>query len=313
MSFPPISYPNASEEGEVQRQKVLFIPNPIVTKETIDLGENPFERCGKKVCPVYATLSDTIDFHNDFSTPNYHFPVIYTVALSLEKCNEATGSWANVANLTDDTYGTYYNDSPIVNNVRVIAYQIEWRTVLSAHGVGDYRVKFDYGVGAVYSEEYCLKQYTKEVVDGSTRITYTLNDVIGDPVQTHRRNYAGLNLPCQVRICDSQFGFTTNNFTTEETRLNSGKQVSWKKDMDEDYKLEIYSASVEMHDLLRYTVLMANDIVIDDYNRGNNLGSLAGISVEVSGGYEPNTASSYNPSVVIEFKDKYRNRIKKGE
>jgi hypothetical protein len=69
--------------------------------------------------------------------------------------------------------------------------------------------------------------------------------------------------------------------------------------------------SLDTLKLLKYEALMADDIVIDDYNSDNNSGSFVGISVEIDGGIEPNFSNSaQRPSLELNFVDKYNNHRK---
>jgi ribosomal protein L31 len=59
-----------------------------------------------------------------------------------------------------------------------------------------------------------------------------------------------------------------------------------------------------------YDVLMADEILISDYN-SKNADSFVDISVEINSGYEPNYSGSRPyPSVQIGLVDKFNNRKK---
>jgi hypothetical protein len=216
-----------------------------------------------------------------------------------------------VAALTDDTYGLYGGNLRAKDNYKPVGYGIDWKTVLTAFGVGEYRVKFDYGIGAVYSRPYDLVQYYDHLADGSVRIDFYRDSVIGSANQRVTRDFSGINWFDQMRFCNSTFGEREAPITIEESRYNSGYQRTVGKKFREEYTFTARSLSIEDHAILLYDILQSDDIVINLYNSRDYTGGYTDLAVEVDGSYKP--SNKFNPSVTLKFKDKFDNRRKRYE
>lgn len=310
------SYPDEPSKGEAHKQDVAYIKDSITALKTIDLGGNPNATCCH-VCPVFADASDDDEFKNDYRTAFYFFPYIYTVTMELEKYDEDTDTWNSAVDLVDDTYGTYLGDNPAADNQILVAYKLDFRIILidalaEDLGAGCYRVKFNYDGGQFkYSPTYTLLPYNNELAEKTTRFTYMLDSIIGSEEQQSRRNFKGLEFTDQIRVCDSEFGFPSAEFTTEEVRLESGREDTYSKSFRKRYSWKTGGVTIEVFRFLLHTVFMADEIIIDDYNPDNPSGGHAQIYVEIDKNVDPVYVSEGAlVKMDIEFKDAFNNNRK---
>lgn len=299
--------------GEVTKQNVLVLsevtPDPI-----IPIDANPFKKCCYDL-KVFADTTDADEYKNDYSSSLQIFPINYSVTMKLQKVEN--GVWVDKATLSGNTYGTYYAQGfRTVDNNDYVGYKIEWRKVLdesvSGFGPGKYRIHFDGGTASKYSYEYCLSPYTTKAADKTVRITWLWNSVIGDYNSEEVRDFVGMEWLNQIRFSNSIFGFKKAPFTTESTLFDNGKEVSYKKNFREEYKLEIRNLPNELAEIVVYDILQADDIWLTDYNSENNSGSYVEQNVEINGEYSPNYGNK-RPELLLEinFIDKFNNRTKK--
>jgi hypothetical protein len=291
--------------GDVATQDVkaleVIIPDP-----EIELEENPFKLCCLPI-KVFAATTGTDTYKNDFYSPLKAFPLQYTVTMYLEKYNPVTDTWSSVATLANQVSRTK-------NNLTYYGHKIEWQTYLNTPttgaGEGKYRVNFDYGTSSIYSEEFCLYKYSQDAVNKTVRFEYTWDSVIGDKSQSKTRDFAGMDWTSQLRICDSVFYGRRGGFEKETQRLETGEELSVKKSFREEYTLEMRKAGMAVHKFLMYDVLMADEILVCDYN-SENADAFVDLSVEINSGYEPNYEGSRPyPSVEVTFIDKFNQRRK---
>lgn len=287
--------------GEVHVEDVKAL-EVIVADPTIDIEENPFKECCYPI-KVLASSSDTDTYKNDFKGFLRGFPLQYTMVMTLEKYNETTATWSSVGTLANQVSRTK-------DNKTYYGHKVEWRDYLISDGEGKYRVKWSDGTNTEYSEEYCLYEYSQRIADETVRIEYTWNSIIGDQSQKKTRDFVGMNWPDQIRICDAVFYGRKGSFETESVKLESGEEKSVSKSFREEYSLEVRKAPMPIHKFMIYDVLMADEILISDYN-SKNADSFVDISVEINSGYEPNYSGSRPyPSVQIGLVDKFNNRKK---
>lgn len=288
--------------GDVFTQDLKALKVIDFNPPSISTADNPFKVCCYPL-KVFGDLSDTDTYKNDFNGFLKAFPIQYSVTMKLEKYNESTATWASVGTLSNQVSRTK-------NNLTYYGHKVEWRDYLSSDGEGKYRFKWETSSGSLYSNEYCLYEYSQRLVDQTVRIEYTWNSVIGDENQTEIRDFAGMEWPNQIRLCDSVFYGRRGTFEKEQVRLQSGEEKTVKKSFRETYTLEVRRASMEMHKELMYGVLMADEILVCDYN-SENADSFVDVSIEINSGYEPNYqgARPY-PSVEFELIDKFDNRRK---
>jgi hypothetical protein len=285
-------------------QDVIDFDPPVTPKD-----ENPLRKCCFEHC-VLASTTDADDLKNDYSLFLEIIPQQYTCSMDLEKLVD--GTWTKQADLNTNAYGTYYTQGfESRDNNEYIAYVLEWRDVLSAFDAGKYRVKFDFGGGdALYSDSYCLDEFTTARADGSTRITYTLDSRIGDADQTKVRDFSGLNLTGQLRICQSYFGFASGSYEEEVVRWTNGFENIVSLNLKNQYTLEMQASDTAIRDFLKYTVFFADEMTITDYN-SKNADDYVELPVRITGEFAPNYEGSRPyPSIIITLAQAYDNNRK---
>jgi len=302
-SVPPADW------GEIVKQDVTVQEELVFTAPSAPINANPFKKCCYDL-KVFADLTDTDELKNDRSPIWKIIPKQYTITMKLQKL--VSGTWTDQATLTAaNTYGTHYAQGfAEKGNNSYIGYDVSWRLVLASFGTGKYRVAFESGSDAIYSEDYCLDFYSAIAIDETVRIKYLWNSVIGDSAQSKTRDFAGLNLWNQIRLKRSIFGYKSGGFETEEMRYQNGRNRTVQKRYAEEYQMIIKELPVELHDVVVNDILMADEIKITDYN-SRNAGRFVDQVVEVQGGYEPNYANARPyPDVTVNLKDAFDNRRK---
>jgi hypothetical protein len=295
--------------GEITKQDVTVQPVIDFNPAEVPIEDNPFKKCCYDL-NVFADIFDTDSLKNDNSNVIKIIPQQYTFTMAIEKL--VSGSWASQASLVDNTYGTYYAQGFQTKGKNdYIGYALSWRTVLSAFGTGRYRIAFDESGGdSIYSEEFCLRNYTQASVDRTVKIKYLWNSVIGDADQKTQRDFSGINWWNELRIGPAMFGNKKGTFEVETVRYQSGKERSVQKKFKEEYLLLIKQLPVELHDVVMNDILLSDEIKITDYNK-NNPGRFIDQEVEVSGEYSPDyTSNKIYPDVSVTMVDKYDNRRK---
>lgn len=296
--------PALADWGEVFVQDVLSLA-VIVPPPTIEVPNNPFKICCLPI-KVLASTGSTDVYLNDFFGAIKLFPLQYTVTMNLEKYDAVTDTWSSVSVLTNEL-------GQSKNNLTYYGNKVEWHDVmlLGGGGVGKYRVVWNYGSGLnIYSNEYCLFEYTTDIADNTVRFEYILNSVIGDKRQTVTIDYVGLKWPSQLRVCDAIFNDRAAPYEVESVRQNSGRERSILKKFQETYKLEIRQAPRDLFDILMYEALMADDLLVSDYNSANN-DTFVDVAIEVNGSFEPDNSNSRPfPSGSLDFISRYSNNRK---
>ena len=292
-----------ADYGQIFKTNVLALED-IVIAPTIDIPENPFKVCCLPL-KVFASLTSTNTFINDFTGFIELFPVQFSVTMNLEKYNESTKVW-------DIVLSNIANDLSAVsrNNRNYFGSKINWKPVLTSFGVGKYRMDWDYSSGNRYSMEYCLEEYSQTRADETVRFEYKLNSVIGSKTQTEVTDYVGLNWLGQIRLDNAIFNNRSAPYEVEGVRMSNGRERTISKSFRETYSLELRRSQREIFDLLMYTVLMADDLKVCDYNSSNN-DDFVNTLVEVNGEFAPDNSNSRPyPSGSIEFISRYSNNKK---
>ena len=307
------SAPALADFGEVFTQDLKVLEVIDFTPPEIPKDPNPFKKCCYDLEVFADIVNPTDEFKNDFSAPLEIFPLQYAVTMKLEKLID--GVWTSQATLTNDTFGTYYAlGFETKNNKNYVGYRIDWVKVLddgaSGFGAGKYRINFETSSGSLYSNEYCLEQFTLIRANNTVRFGYNWNSLIGDENQTKTRDFVGLDWDNQVRLRDAKFGDKSAAFELDDVRYQSGELRTVSKSFKEKYTLLLKKLPTEIFNLFLYDILLADRILISDYN-ASNYENYVEHSVEIEGGIEPNYSNSRPEiSLTATFKSKYDNNIK---
>ena len=252
----------------------LIANNPTTPDSVLDLPKFSQSSCCY-VLPVYAEIVFTKDFNNDKSSVIWFYDNAFSDSL-LELEQYVGGVWSKVADLNDNTYGTYYAFGFFENNQneKAVGYQIDWKLVLSGLGVGKYRVKTVetniFGTTNKYSLEWTLRAYSQDIVNKTTRISWWMNGITGDSTNDQRvRDFGGLDWFNEIRLPKSLFWNKTSEYEKEYVEYQNGQRVWIKDERTRSYKFELIQAPNYIHELLSGETFQADTILITDYNSDN--------------------------------------------
>jgi hypothetical protein len=295
-------------------QDVYMIANNPIDEETIVLPPNQLDCCDELVWNVLADTASNDALKNDVNRFLWWFnkDVIDTAVMSLEKSD------GSIVSLNDNTYGLFYDYGFNVNgfNENMIGYEIEWKKVLTLLGEGSYRVQcynttIFGATNTQYSENYCLSQYNDSRANGTVRIEYFINGLLGNNKNDEKqRDFGQLNWYNQHRF-DGMFCFKSAPLKEEDVVYTSGQRQPIELEQEPEYTLELKPIPAFKHNVLRTDILMADNKLITDYNF-SNFDNYYKKKVIVKSGYDPKIypKKSKLASVVLTFIQEF-NKLKK--
>ncbi len=121
-----------------------------------------------------------------------------TIDFFLEK--ETNGTFSEVAVLNNNTYGTIFNFGDFIPQPFYKGFLIDWASVLSGKGAGNYRVRIDratiLATDSIFTVEYCLKTFTTALADTTIWLEWIQNGQIIDGLDYTDLNwYQAIRLP----------------------------------------------------------------------------------------------------------------------
>lgn len=270
--------------------------------------------------PALAELSPTDDHFNDRHSVIWFFDELFTEAhIYLQSKN--TGAWLDVAELTDNTYGTMYAYGFFKNkfNEKALGYLIDWSKVLNVSGPGPYRVRAS-GVKSIgtfddqFSFEFELKVYTSDRADNTTRVQWNRSGVLGNRLKDERvDDYGTLNWFNQIRIPNSIFGFGTSELVEEYIRYPNGSNVWLSNNQVEELTWNIYHLPSYVHRFIQVDIMQSGKQLFCDYNKLAPTITVDRLVVPTSG-YKPEyVVGTVNSNVTVTFKPYFENLTHKRE
>lgn len=228
-----------------------------------------FEGCLEKF-PVFAKVGGT-DKQNDKSSFLYRV-LTATDTGSIKLLKKNGNEFEELATLNSATYGTFYDFgtwSQYTDQDLYFGYELEWLSVFTAHGRGEYQIKAELTVTGSsvekFSQIFVLEEYTDRRADGTVKIQTVQN---GD-IRRSQFDFTGMEWNQYVRL-KGFFGFRTPEFITEEYLTNDYKEEQIQDEIRDEYTLEIESfLEGEVLEDFIYTRLLANEIFVTDYNLCN--------------------------------------------
>jgi len=258
--------------------KVLRLPSDVVKLDF------PSCRCPISI-PVFADSTDSSSHLNDI-LPSLYRKVVSadTFVFSLEKDGVEVFDDNQIRNGDAGEFydiGTWSTFSEQENYIGII---IHWRTVLSAHGPGEYVLKADKTILGIASQEvsatYKLMNFGPAAL-GTVRI---------DGIQSGRIDSADFDYtdlvtngrsgwPQQIRIKGE---FIPEDDSHEKDFILDGqrKKQQIQRSVVKNYTLNTKLIPSEISELIRYNYLLANQLTITDYNPNNNIGDFIEVPVE---------------------------------
>ena len=258
---------------------------------------------------VFGDLTTTALQNNDFtSILSWNQSTSVELFLLDENCNV-------IAPLNDSTYGTYYplgflstNDGFTVFQSQYTGYKLEWRKVLQLHGSGTYKIKKVTTIGFKNIEEcsclYDLCQYSDARANETVRIETTQNGyIIGQGL-----DFTGVDWSEQIRI-PGFFGNKQRRLE-QDNYLNKNRRTTQIQDsLIHEFTLEPYFWPHCLRDEID-SILLANEILISDYN-SDNTDDLKNISVIPTSIDTEYFGKSRKAADEIKFEERVKNRVKR--
>ena len=261
-----------------QMQTSIF-PTPssgVVTKlfgqkidKVVEIQTNDICYCGLEceyVETVFATSTNEWwkNDKNSFLFRKY----ITSDTISLELWN----STEKIADITDNTYGDYYAS---FTNAPYVYFVVDWQKVKNLEGYGYFRIKAVQniiGTSTTFeSHLFRILPYSDILADKTVRIeTYKTGNIISSPFDFSKMLTELPNGFYNSYRIRGQFGWRKpkieiDNFLNQNYKL---KQIQDK--ITDEWTLETNLIPASVSNILIYDDLLANRVLITDYNLMNN-------------------------------------------
>ena len=310
---------------------------------TVDSRLPAFSKCDCRewtnddcyINPVFASTTDTDPLKNDHNMFLVSTPFFYAYqwangaffTMSLDEYQG--GSWNGVTNLTDNTYGTFYDSRNLcITNWK--GFDIDWRKVLIAFGEGLYRFSISYNTfgnsGVLVSEPFCLKEWSCAGTDVTVRWEST---IIGGRIGSITEDCEVFEFCCvksgepgaeqvtgvvtwrdQLRVY-AFFGREKTEYERVNVEYQDGTIVQTKNEAIQKFEYESALQPKWVHDRLKAYCFMADEVYVTDYNWNNSDYEIDKKAVTCDGSYEPEYHEDTRYSFVkVPFKERCQNVIR---
>lgn len=219
-----------------------------------------------------------------------------------------------LAVLDDNTYGIFFPKGFAPGNdffqQQYIGFRVQWRKVLDAFGAGLYQIRITTNWKEIVKTEKVLSclfdlcQYTDERADETVRIETIQNGKI----ISESLDFLGLNWRQQYRI-KGFFGHKQRSIVQDSYLNKSRTEKQIQDTLIHDYMLEPYLLNPCLRFLIDQ-IMLANDVIINDYNLDNtdNLKNISCVPVSVETEY---FNKSQKAADVFKFKERNQDRVKR--
>ncbi len=250
--------------------------NPNATTSVVNSVANNGECC--YILPALAEIgTPTSELKNDKHSVIWFFDNGFTTAeLILQKL--VNGVYADLYPISfDNSYGAnfIYGFYETIYAEKAIGYLLDWNKVLNLQGEGEYRVKcnatqIDSTIKNYYSFEFCLKEYTENRANKTTRLDWYKNGNSGSLTDDTRKvDYGTLNYYNSVRLPKSYFGKTQIKQEKNYTKYQTGENIWIKDSIDFDYTLQVNQIPTWLSDFISLDANVNSEMYITDYNLRN--------------------------------------------
>lgn len=309
-----------AQDGEAITEVFYMVaeqPSPAST--TLPLAESSLRECCSEV--NIMALAEGLEiptdtFKNDATGFGWFFPDSITTAptLSLMKWNTTTNIFDIEATLSNNDYGTNFPYQLINTSGEYFrGYKIEWNKVLFLHGTGTYKVRINvsstlFGNTSQDSFDYCLQVFTNDRADGTVKVEYNLQNIIGSNENDKSvYDFGDLTWYNAIRL-KGFFGYNTSTYEQDFTQYTNGQRVYVKDEQEPEYTLKLKPTYYAVHELMRTNVLQADEVFITDYNSKNS-GSFIQKQVIKNSDYAPDwkPLQSKLAGVEVKFRQSFNN------
>ena len=204
----------------------------------------------------YAFAGDT-DYKSD-RTQRFFSKVLNsdTVVIQLWKGSK------KITDITDNTYGTYYNNVGI--NQKYDGVEIEWKRVFDLHGGGIYQIKFEAQIAGIEIKRETHNFLVMEFNPCIAAETVRIEAVIDSNLQGIF-NYDGMNQRLWVRVKAKLFG---KQFSIEDEEYVDGSRnlVDYQTKTPTSHDLLVKDCPGALRDLILFEIMVAEDLRVSDYS-----------------------------------------------
>lgn len=171
-----------------------------------------------------------------------------------------------VADLNTSAEGTYFSSFTGSSEQQLFkGYLIDWNLVQGLYGWGEYQIKAELNIlgnaSTFESRYFTLCQFNTIIANQTVRIESTQNgNIIGNQF-----DFTGLNWYGSVRI-PAIFGNPTPIYEEDRYVTETRKKRQIQDKMSREWTLTTKKISWEVVDVLIYNKMLANEILITDYN-----------------------------------------------
>ena len=171
-----------------------------------------------------------------------------------------------VADLNTSSEGTYFASfTGSAEQQLYKGYLIDWNLVQNLYGWGEYQIKAELNIlgnaSTFESRIFILSQFSNIIANQTVRIESTQNgNIIGNQF-----DFTGLNWYGSVRI-PAVFGNPTPIYEDDRYITETRKKRQIQDKMSREWTLTTKKLSWEIVDVLIYNKMLANEILITDYN-----------------------------------------------
>lgn len=170
--------------------------------------------------------------------------------------------------ITDDTYGTYYAPGSLTSQPLYVGFVADWNKIYNALGPGLYTFEITTVIIGVTttidSIEYFLQPYSDRAADGTVRIeTYNTGTILSSLFDYTDLLSGGWYQSFRIRgkLLPKVPKLVTDNYYDQDYNL---RQIQDK--ITDEYTLDLSLVPIEIADKLIYDNLLANRILVSDYN-----------------------------------------------
>jgi hypothetical protein len=228
-----------------------------------------------------------------------------TVAIELWKNGE------KIADLNDNTYGTFFNGFPsgTAEQQLYVGFLLEWEEVFNAFGGGEYQIKAELSIIGVTStfesEFYRLMGYSDKAADGTVRIETIQNGNIMSSIF----DFTGLQWCQSVRV-RGRFYEDGEDFEKIVYQTQEYRQEQVQDKIIENWTLEADLLPRSVSEFLTKNAVLSNEFTVTDYNILNEQ-ILREIDVYPESIEKNRIQDNRNSNYVIKFTSKDDNIIKR--
>jgi len=263
---------------------------------------------------------DVPTYENDFNAFLVSFPantsgVTPVVNFILQKAKspyltmDEAWEWEDVATCNDSTYGTYFPLFSIPSHNLYTGFDINWGKVVFLLGSGVYRLKaniiktirkvtFFNGVpvitisttevACIVSKIFNLYEWDCEKADGTVKFETSLTGSIGSIDEYYKVfNLCGFQWYDSLRIRGFFGEETTPKYQELNLEYQSGRIELIHNKAENRFKFHSYYLPKFIHDRLKAYMMMADTILVSDYNYNNSDYNVKRKGIRPAGNYEP--------------------------